>query len=346
VDDEHDAAEMMAALIAAEGYTVAIAGSLAAARRQMALRTPNVVLLDLVLPDGSGMDLVADIKAVHGADVVLITGHASVETSVQALRMGAADYLTKPLNLQQLRGVLSRVRRPYTLKHDAQTLADTLEAEGHFGLLWGCSAPMRQVHQQILRVSGTGITVFVTGESGTFMRVGASQSIETDVRLIAATNRDPVQAVAERRLREDLFYRLKVFPIHIPPLRERRDDIPLLANHFMADISRREGMAKRFSAACLERLTPDPWPGNVRAAQHRAARLCDGPQRPDGRRLPAGGRAARRSSGRRGHAERDDPGGHAAGRSRAPDPLVNTRILRPPQREDSGRTRREPEDAL
>ena len=352
VDDERDAAEMMAALIADEGYTVATAGSLAAARRQMALRTPNVVLLDLVLPDGSGMDLVPDIRKDAQAEVILITGFASVETSVQALRMGAADYLTKPLRLQPLRGALSRVRRPYTLSHDAQALADVLETEGHFGLLWGRSAPMRQVHEQILRVSGTGITVFVTGESGTgkelvahtvhdlsrrrgrpflavtcgaispnlmeseifghekgsftgaerqhlgfferanggtlfldeltempldlqvkllrvletgtFMRVGASQSIETDVRLIAATNRDPVQAVAEGRLREDLFYRLNVFPIHLPPLRERRDDIPLLAQHFIEEISRREGQSKRFSGPCLERLAVYPWPGNVR----------------------------------------------------------------------------------
>jgi two-component system response regulator AtoC len=352
VDDERDAAEMMATLIAAEGYTVATAGSLASARRQIALRSPDVVLLDLMLPDGSGMDLVADIKALPHAEVVLITGHASVPTSVQALRMGAADYLTKPLNMQQLRGVLSRVRKPYALGHDAEALTGMLEAEGHFGLLWGRSAPMRHVYRQILRVSGTGITVFVTGESGTgkelvartvhdlsrrrgqpflavncgaisphlmeseifghekgsftgaerqhlgfferanggtlfldeltempldlqvkllrvletgtFMRVGATQTQETDVRLIAATNRDPAQATAEGRLREDLFYRLNVFPIHIPPLRERRDDIGLLASHFMADISRREGQAKRFSSRCLERLAEHYWPGNVR----------------------------------------------------------------------------------
>jgi two-component system response regulator AtoC len=85
------------------------------------------------------------------------------------------------------------------------------------------------------------------------------------VRLIAATNRDPAQAVAEGRLREDLFYRLNVFPIHMPPLRERRDDIGLLASHFMADISRREGQARSASAAgCLERLAEHYWPGNVR----------------------------------------------------------------------------------
>ena len=355
VDDEKDAAEMMSALIAAEGYTVAVAHSIFDARRQMALRTPDVVLLDLVLPDGSGMQLVADIKAdadTAGVEVVLITGHASVETSVQALRMGAADYLTKPLNLKQLRGVLSRVRRPSTLGNDSVALKATLEAEGHFGLLWGRSPQMRRVHEQILRVSGTAVTVFVTGESGTgkelvartvhdlsrrrgrpflavncgaispnlmeselfghekgsftgadrqhqgfferanggtlfldevtempldlqvkllrvletgtFMRVGATQLQEADVRLLAASNRDPLQAVASGRLREDLLYRLNVFPIHMPPLRERADDISLLAAHFLDEISRREGQLKRFSPAALERLAAYLWPGNVR----------------------------------------------------------------------------------
>ena len=355
VDDEKDAAEMMAALIAAEGYTVALAHSMADARRQMAIRAPDVVLLDLLLPDGSGMQLVADIKAQPAtahAEVVLITGHASVETSVQALRMGAADYLTKPLNLKQLRGVLSRVRKPSTLGHDAVALRTLLEEEGHFGLLWGRSAPMRRVYEQILRVSGTAVTVFVTGESGTgkelvartvhdlsrrrgkpflavncgaispnlmeseifghekgaftgaerqhqgfferanggtlfldevtempldlqvkllrvletgtYMRVGASQLLEADVRLLAASNRDPLQAVASGKLREDLLYRLNVFPIHMPPLRERAEDIALLATHFLEDIARREGQFKRFSPAALERLAAYRWQGNVR----------------------------------------------------------------------------------
>ncbi|MDB5850324.1 MAG: sigma-54-dependent Fis family transcriptional regulator, partial [Rhodoferax sp.] len=101
-------------------------------------------------------------------------------------------------------------------------------------------------------------------ETGTFMRVGATQLQEADVRLIAASNRDPLQAVASGRLREDLLYRLNVFPIHMPPLRERNDDVPLLAQHFIEDISRREGQQKRFTVSCLDRLAAYPWPGNVR----------------------------------------------------------------------------------
>ncbi|MEO8858876.1 MAG: response regulator, partial [Burkholderiaceae bacterium] len=167
VDDELDAAEMLAELIAAEGFSVATAGSLAAARRKMALQAPDVVLLDLELPDGNGMELVDEIKALPNAEVVLITGHASVATSVQALRMGAADYLTKPVNMKLLRGVLSRLKRPSTLSDDAHSLQERLDSEGHFGLLWGRSAPMRRIHEQIVRVSGTAVTVFITGESGT-----------------------------------------------------------------------------------------------------------------------------------------------------------------------------------
>ena len=352
VDDEADAAEMIAALIATEGFTVATAGSLKDARRQMALQEPDVVLLDLVLPDGSGMQLVDDVKALSGAEVVLITGHASVETSVQALRLGAADYLVKPLNVKQLRGVLSRVRRPSTLRTDIGDLRTMLETDGHFGLLWGQSPPMRQVYERIVRVAGTGVTVFITGESGsgkeivartlhdlsrrrgkpflavncgaisptlieseifghekgsftgadrqhqgfferasggtlfldeitemppdlqvellrvletgTFMRVGSTHVLETDVRLIAASNRDPLAAVASGKLREDLLYRLNVFPIHVPALRERPQDVGLIAAHFLDEISRREGDVKRFSARALERLAAYPWPGNVR----------------------------------------------------------------------------------
>ncbi|WP_448170266.1 sigma-54-dependent transcriptional regulator [Rhizobacter fulvus] len=352
VDDDDDSAEMMAALIAAEGFTVATASSLQEARRRMSLQPPDVVLLDLMLPDGNGLGLVDQVKAHGRSEVVLITGHASVETSVQALRLGAADYLTKPLNIKQLRGVLSRLRRPSTLHTDAAGMLETLEKAGHFGLLWGRSAPMRKVHEQILRVSGTAITVFVTGESGTgkelvartvhdlsrrrakpflavncgaisphlieseifghekgsftgaerqhhgfferanggtlfldeitempldlqvkllrvletgtFMRVGSMQSQEADVRIVAASNRDPNQAVANGRLREDLLYRLNVFPIHVPPLRDRGEDIGLIADHFLDEIGRREGQAKRFAPDALARLRSYRWPGNVR----------------------------------------------------------------------------------
>ena len=139
VDDDADAAETMAMLIASEGFTVATAGSLRDARRQMSLQEPDIVLLDLMLPDGSGMELFNDVKALPNAELVLITGHASLDTSIQALRLGAADYLVKPMSLKQLQGVLSRVSRPSALQAVASDLQSQLESEGHFGALWGRS---------------------------------------------------------------------------------------------------------------------------------------------------------------------------------------------------------------
>jgi two-component system response regulator AtoC len=352
VDDDSDAAETMAMLIANEGFTVATAGSLRDARRQMSLQEPDIVLLDLMLPDGSGMELISDVKALPNAELVLITGHASLDTSIQALRLGASDYLVKPMSLKQLQGVLSRVTKPSALKAVAGDLEAQLESEGHFGALWGGSEPMRRVYQQIVRVATTAVSVFITGESGTgkevvartvhelsrrrghpflgvncgaisphlmeseifghekgsftgadrqhlgffertnggtlfldeitempldlqvkllrvlesgtFMRVGSTQVQETDVRIIAATNRSPSEAVTRGKLREDLLYRLNVFPIHLPPLRDRIDDIPLIARHFLEQIGEREGAAKKISSEVLERLAGYRWPGNVR----------------------------------------------------------------------------------
>jgi two-component system, NtrC family, response regulator AtoC len=360
VEDDIDAAKMMAALVATENFTVATANTLRDARRQIALQQPDIVLLDLQLPDGSGMELFEDPQLIAQSEVVLITGHASLETSIQALRMGAADYLIKPVNVKQLHGILSRVMRPSTLKAELATLNSEWERTGHFGELWGRSASMQRIYQQISRVAGTAVSVFLTGESGTgkevvartvhelsrrrarpflavncgaispnlieselfghekgsftgadrqhhgfferahggtlfldeitempldlqvkllrvletgmFMRVGSSQSIESDVRVIAATNRPPEQAVASGRMREDLLYRLNVFPIAMPPLRERIEDIGLLAEHFLAGICQREGQVKHFSREAIARLEGYRWPGNVRELRNVAQR--------------------------------------------------------------------------
>jgi two-component system response regulator AtoC len=360
VDDDADSAHSLAALVAIEGFTVATAHSLRDARRQMALQSPDIVLLDLQLPDGSGMDLFGEPGLLAQSEIVLVTGHASLETSIQALRLGAADYLVKPVNLKHLQGILSRVTRPAQLDSEVATLKLEWERSGHFGKLWGRSAAMRRIHEQLSRVAQTSVSVFITGESGTgkevvaqtvhelsrrrkrpflavncgaispnlieseifghekgsftgadrqhqgfferahggtlfldeitemppelqvkllrvletgmFMRVGSTQAQETDVRVIAATNRPPQQAVAERKLREDLLYRLNVFPIELPPLRERAEDVPLLAQHFLAEIGAREGEVKQLSPAALERLVAYRWPGNVRELRNAVQR--------------------------------------------------------------------------
>ena len=368
VDDEPDTSETLAMLIATQGFTVATAASLREARRQMVLQEPDILLLDLMLPDGSGMELFRETKALTNTEVVLMTGHASLETSIEALRLGAADYLVKPTHMTQLQGVLSRVTRPSALMAEAADMYAVLEREGHFGPLWGRAAPMREVYDQITRVAGTAATVLVTGESGTgkevvartihdlsrrrgkpflavncgaisphlieseifghekgsftgadrqhhgfferaaggtlfldeitempldlqvkllrvlesgsFMRVGSSQLQETDVRILAATNRSLEEALLSGKLRDDLLYRLNVFPIHLPALRDRPEDIPAIAEHFLEQICRREGQAKRFSPQALERLSAFRWSGNVRELRnivYRAYVMATGP---------------------------------------------------------------------
>jgi len=352
VEDDLDSARMMAALIANEGFSAATAQSLRDARRQLALQQPDVVLLDLRLPDGNGMALLEDTELMGNSEVVLMTGHASLETSIQALRYGAADYLIKPVSAKQLQSILSRVMKPSVLQAEMQTLNADLLRTGSFGHLVGNSRPMALVYEQIARVAGTSVSVFITGESGTgkelvartvhdlsrrrakpflavncgaispnlieseifghekgsftgaerqhqgfferahggtlfldeitemplglqvkllrvletgtFMRVGSTTPQESDVRVVAATNREPGQLVASGFIREDLLYRLNVFPLELPPLRERLDDVPPLVTHFLREIGRREGAYKQASAAALERLAQYRWPGNVR----------------------------------------------------------------------------------
>jgi DNA-binding NtrC family response regulator len=174
VEDEVDSAQMMAALVASENFTVATAHNLRDARRQIALQPPDLVLLDLQLPDGSGMSLFDDPELVAQSEVVLITGHASLETSIQALRLGAADYLIKPLNIKQLQGILSRVTPPGKLKAELATMNEEWKRSGHFGHLWGRSEPMQRIYEQISRVAGTAVSVFITGESGTGKELVAS----------------------------------------------------------------------------------------------------------------------------------------------------------------------------
>ncbi len=352
VDDDVDSSAMLGELIAMQGFTVATANTLRDARKQLALQAPDLVLLDLRLPDGSGMDLFADPELLANSEVILVTGHASLETSILALRLGAVDYIVKPITPKQLQGVLSRVTKPAVLKAEVAGLTANVASSGNFGQLWGRSPSMLRVYEQITRVAGTGVTVFITGESGTgkevvaqtihdlsrrrkmpflgvncgaispnlieseifghekgsftgadrqhqgfferaaggtlfldeitempldlqvkllrvletgrFMRVGAAQSQETDVRIIAATNRLPMQAVSDGRLRADLMYRLNVFPIELPPLRERLSDVALLAERFLRLIGEQEGKNKQFSPEALERLSAYHWPGNVR----------------------------------------------------------------------------------
>ena len=352
VDEDRAATDRLAGVAAASGFTCATARSLREAHGQIALQKPDIAFVDVRLPDGSGLQLLQEGGQLAGAEVVLLADRPTFDSSIEALRLHAADYLSKPVSELQLQAVLARLSPPAAFNSEIGDLADDVETRGHFGQLWGRSAPMRRVYDRMSRVSRTGAAVLITGESGTgkevvaktihdlsrrrgehfmavncgaispklieselfghekgsftgadrqhigfferahggtlfldevtempadlqvrllrvlesgtLLRVGSTQTREVDVRIIAATNKDPQKAVDDGTLRADLFYRLNVFPIEMPPLRDRLDDIGLIADHFLREISSVEGRQKSFTPEALAQLGGYRWPGNVR----------------------------------------------------------------------------------
>ncbi|HJV24410.1 MAG TPA: sigma-54 dependent transcriptional regulator [Aromatoleum sp.] len=366
VDDDPESLGWLSEFIRAEGYTVDTVDSLRTARIHLTRSRPDVILTDLMLPDGQGIELLNEFPAGDAPEVVVITGHASVESAIEALRAGATDYLVKPVDVERLRSILSRVPKAEHFRQEIGELRNELLKLGRFGHILGNSPVMRRLYDQLARVAPTSASVLLVGDSGTgkevvaqtihelsrrkrypflplncgavspqlveselfghekgsftgadrqhqgfferanrgtlfldevtemrlelqvkllrvletgsFMRVGTNEPLATDVRLIAATNRSPEKAVEEGRLREDLYHRLNVFPIHLPPLRERGTDIELLAQHFLAELNEQEHVSKRFSPEAIAALYAHSWPGNVRELKnyvHRAFILAD-----------------------------------------------------------------------
>jgi two-component system, NtrC family, response regulator AtoC len=352
VDDDSNFREGLAELVHREGFTVETAGSLAEARPKVAEDPPDVVLMDLGLPDGEGVELLDAPPPGSRTEFIVITGLASVESVINALRSGVLDYLTKPVDIPRLKSVLANLTRTAELKVEIGSLRKQLRELGRFGRLIGSSPAMQRVYDLIARVAPTNASVLLTGESGTgkelvaqtihelsrrrrgpflplncgampaglveselfghergsftgatqlrrghferasngtlmldeiaempielqvkllrvletgmAIRVGGDTAVQVDARVIAATNRSPEQAVADGKMREDLLYRLNVFPIELPPLRERGNDVELLAAFFLEDLNRTENMSKRFAPGALTSLRSHAWPGNVR----------------------------------------------------------------------------------
>jgi two-component system, NtrC family, response regulator HydG len=352
VDDDPEVLQVLDEFVKREGFAVTRAGTLGEAREAIAANSPDILLVDIHLPDGTGLDLLDGLQANPTPEVVLITGNASVETAVDSLRRGAVDYLTKPVDFARLKMVLANLARTLEMKGEIGSLRTELRKMGRFGLLIGSSPPMQKVYDLIGLVARSDAGILITGETGTgkemvaetihslsrrskqpfvpvdcgavsanlieselfghergsftgadrmhkgyferanrgtlfldevtemplelqvkllrvlesstVTRVGGNDSIKVDVRILAATNRRPEEAVATGKLREDLLYRLNVFPIPLPPLRERGDDIELLAEHFLAGLNEAGGPVKQLTPAGRERLREHSWPGNVR----------------------------------------------------------------------------------
>ncbi|HYM79985.1 MAG TPA: sigma-54 dependent transcriptional regulator [Candidatus Limnocylindria bacterium] len=360
VDDDTDFLSSLAELIKREGFSVATAGSVAEARQQLEKGIPSLIVADLGLPDGSGIDLLRDVEGIAQSDVIIMSGQATVDAAIDALRLGALDFLIKPLDMPRLKTVLAHIMRSRALKEEVDSLRDELRRLGRFGPLIGGSPEMQSVYDLITKVAPTDASVFITGDSGTgkelvaqtvhqlsrrrkqpflplncgavpatlieselfghergsftgatqlrrghferasggtlfldeitempielqvkllrvlennaLMRVGGEEPITVNVRILTATNRSPEEAVRAGKLREDLLYRLNVFPIALPPLRDRRDDVLLLADHFLQQLNDAEQTSKRFSPTSRERILAHAWPGNVRELKNEVHR--------------------------------------------------------------------------
>jgi DNA-binding NtrC family response regulator len=331
---------------------------------------PDIVISDVVMPQLSGMDLLKSLKAGDpNRPVILVTAQASIDLAVEAMKQGAQDFITKPIDYSKLRLILSRAEQEIALRRESRKLAAQLERGARFEQFVGTSKPMRDVYELISNVATSDAPVIITGESGTgkelaartihalslrakgpFMavnaaaipenlmesemfghergaftgatgvragcfeladrgtlfldeiaemplalqpkllrvledrrvrRVGGSQEFLVDVRVLAATNKEPRSAVENGKLREDLFYRLNVFTVALPPLRDRKSDIPLLVQAFIREFNaKHNAQVESCRIEALELLKAYSWPGNVRELRNimeRAVILAKGP---------------------------------------------------------------------
>lgn len=356
VDEDIVCSQLLREVAREEGITSVAVSSLRQAAIQLALQRPDIIFTAQHLSDGCGLSLLDARGSFDEMTVIPMMAEPTVDAVIDAWRLGATDYLTKPLDL-------NRVRR--WLRERSASLPDRSGSAASVRLL-GCSVAMQTLSEHISRVAPTEASVLLLGESGTgkelvaqtihaqgarhrqpflpvncgaispqlieseifghekgsftgadrqhkgyferacggtlfldeviempvdlqvkllrvletgsFMRIGSNQELRTDVRIIAATNRDPEGAIAAGRLRLDLFHRLNVFPLRIPPLRERGQDIEQLAQHFLHELNSTHGTNKTLSDQVLDVLRTHHWPGNVRELRnfiHRAYILSD-----------------------------------------------------------------------
>jgi len=348
---------------------IVLASSVDEGLRALQATPPDLVMLDLVMPGRSGFDLLAELSAMPDAPpVVVLTGTKTVSTAVEAMKQGAADYVTKPFEVEALRIKVRQLLSRRELEREVVRLRARVEREERLGDLFGASEAMQEAFHTIRRVAESKATVLIRGESGTgkelaaraihslgprkegpfvavncagipetlieselfgheqgaftdarerrigkfeaasggtlFLdevgelapavqakllralqerridRVGGAEPIEVDVRVLAATNRDLEREVAEGRFRADLFYRINVVPLELPPLRDRREDVRRLALHFLERSRSEAGRGPaRIGRAAMTALERFPWPGNVRELQNaieRAVALAEG----------------------------------------------------------------------
>ena len=363
VDDEAAMREVLELRLENRGFVVHLAQNGEEAEQIAAEVRPDVVVSDVALPDFSGLELLKKLKSGdRDRPVILITAYGTVDSAVEAMKDGALDFLTKPLDYTKLDAALEAARAEIERRRDSRRLAERLESGGGgLGLLIGLSKAMQEVYELLETLAATSTSAILTGESGTgkelaartihqlspraqqpflainaaaiaegiteselfghergaftgaigarqgffemadngtllldeiaemptamqpkilrvledgkVRRLGGKREVEVDVRVLAATNRDPEAAVDEGRLREDLYYRLSVFTVELPPLRKRLSDLPLLAQHFIRGLNDKHRLTvEGTSAEALEALRGYRWPGNVRELRNAIER--------------------------------------------------------------------------
>jgi two-component system response regulator AtoC len=363
IDDDPGVRDYLGALVSRRGYEVFAHPSGEEALRKLDADRPDLVTLDVVLPGMDGLETLRRLKErLPEVPVVMLSGHGQARTIVEAMRLGATDFLRKPFEVEELELAFQKALEKRALKEEVAKLRGRARSEAEMMILGGDTPKMREVREIIEQVADTDITVLIRGESGTgkelvaralyqlsarrerqfvkvncaalpselleselfgfekgaftgaqrrklgkfeyanqgtifldeisemhpalqakllqvlqdgeFSRLGGESDIHVDTRVIAATNRNLEQAVAEGAFREDLYYRLNVVTVQLPPLRERKDAIPLLVDHFLRKYNeqyRKE--LKRLSEATLEGFLEYDWPGNVRELENMVKRM-------------------------------------------------------------------------
>ena len=362
VDDDPNHLKTLQTIVRSWGYLVSVADDGAKAIENVQERSFALILMDVRMAQMNGIEALRRIKRYNPAIPILImTAYSSVDSAVEALKAGAYDYLTKPLDFEVLKISLSRALEHSGLKAENATLKSKLRADYELENIVGKSRPMKELVEMLAMVAPSEATVLITGESGTgkeliaksihhnssrkdhplvvvncaaltetlleselfghekgaftgadkrregrFMladrgtifldeigetsaamqakllrviqereiqRVGGEVTLSVDVRILTATNRNLEEEVKNGRFREDLFYRLNVVTLRIPPLRERQDDIPLLAQHFLEKyVKKNHKQVKGFSPLAMHMLLQYPWPGNIRELENAIER--------------------------------------------------------------------------
>ena len=363
VDDERSIREGCRDIAQGVGYSTFIAENAERAFRVLDATSIDVVLLDLRLPGVGGLEVLKEVKRRNPETVVIVmTGYASVQSAVQAMKQGAYDYVTKPFDLEELRLILDRVLGHLQLSSENRILRQQVKSKGGFGTIIGRSPEMEKLYRIISKAAHSSHPVLILGESGTgkelvarsihfsgpyrdkpfvavdcgslvpslieselfgyvkgaftgaaknkegllqaadggtifldeigelpidlqskLLRalqekevrpVGGTKAVPVDVRVLAATNRDLEQAVAQGKFRRDLYFRLNVLSLRNPPLRQRKQDIPLLVGHFLDRLPRTTGVTRNISDDALKLMLTYDWPGNIRELENCIQRAC------------------------------------------------------------------------